>query len=751
MPEAAIERLRGLRFLLPRWLVLGALLACGSDGPAPPVPVRSVDVTPALLRLQLEGQPTGQLTATARDAGGQTLTGRTITWESLQPAVATVTAAGQVAAVGVGTTTVRATADGVAGTATVEVTLAPVFLVFVSLGSATLDVASTMTATASLRDSTGNVLTGRVVQWSSSNAAVASVNTAGVVTGLTAGTASIIATSEGVAGMAQVRVFDTPPNLALESILVSQAVQRVDGAIPLIAGGHPVLVSVYGTLDRPYRSGLPAPRVRITVFRGADQVLMDERAITGAVGTTTSVGDPIHQVVLASSIAAPSLRLTATINPDAILPEATASDNTWPSTGPRDVPVHTVPPLLVHLVPILLSNGGSVGSVTQATLPEYLFATRQMHPAPAVDATIGNTVSVDVVFGDGQLSAYSGILQTLDMVRVAEGSSRFYVGALRPPPGVSFVQFGGIGYVPFNLQSIGPGTRTAVVVGVGWFARQRQSTELVAHELGHTMGRRHAPCGGAASPDPLYPHPNASIGVYGHDLYSISLGVPGLPTIYAPNGSSDVMSYCNPAWISDYNYAALLQARLTAAAAVASAGAPCECLLVWGSVERDSIRLRPAFAMRTREALPLRPGSYTMTGERGDGRPLFSFTFEPSEIDHAPDVRHFTFAVPLATADRAALARIRVSGRGRPESVLSVRSTTAAAEVSASRGTDDALEVRWNASQFPAAIVRDAGSGAILGLGFQGRLITRPTSGDVEMLLSNGVSSVPIRVRPRPR
>src|SRR5205814_4107300 len=52
----------------------------------------------------------------------------------------------------------------------------------------------------------GNVLTGRTISWTSSNAAVATVSGTGLVSGVAAGSATITATSEGRSGQAQVTV-----------------------------------------------------------------------------------------------------------------------------------------------------------------------------------------------------------------------------------------------------------------------------------------------------------------------------------------------------------------------------------------------------------------------------------------------------------------------------------------------------------------------------------------------------------------
>jgi hypothetical protein len=131
-------------------------------------------------------------------------------------------------------------------------------------------------------------------------------------------------------------------------------------------------------------------------------------------------------------------------------------------------------------------------------------------------------------------------------------------------------------------------------------------------------------------------------------MYTWSLNG-GTPPALGASTSFDVMSYCVPAWISDYNYEALLSARLAAGppvAAIADAGAECECLLVWGTVEGDEITINPAFVVRTRSQ-PAAGGSFLVEGVREDGRVAFAQAFEPSEIDHAPGVRHFAMAIPL--------------------------------------------------------------------------------------------------------
>lgn len=77
--------------------------------------------------------------------------------------------------------------------------------VTVSLGASSIDVGGTTNATATVRDGRGRAVA-KPVEWSTSNASVATVSSSGVVTGVAAGTADITATSSNKSGSATVTV-----------------------------------------------------------------------------------------------------------------------------------------------------------------------------------------------------------------------------------------------------------------------------------------------------------------------------------------------------------------------------------------------------------------------------------------------------------------------------------------------------------------------------------------------------------------
>jgi uncharacterized protein YjdB len=169
-----------------------------------PAPVASVAVSPTSATL-IVGQ-TLQLEAQPRDASGRPLDGRTMTWSTNRPDVATVTSTGIVAAVSPGTATITATSEGRSGTATIVVQAPTVSRVEVTPATATVNVGGSFRLTATVYDSRGSVIPAAQVKWASSDLTIAIVDNTGRVLGLSEGNVVITATSGDKAGTASVRV-----------------------------------------------------------------------------------------------------------------------------------------------------------------------------------------------------------------------------------------------------------------------------------------------------------------------------------------------------------------------------------------------------------------------------------------------------------------------------------------------------------------------------------------------------------------
>lgn len=245
-------------------LVLALLAACGGGGtdapetPAPPPtpkPVATVAVT--LGNSSVLVGATTSASAETRDATGNVLSGRTISWTSSQSGVASVSAAGQVTAIAAGTTNIIATSEGQTGSATLTVAPIPVASIVLSTDSTDVNIRSTVTLQAVTRDAAGQTLAGRVVAWQSSAPTTASVSATGVVSMLLPGTVTITATSEGRSATARVRGTVGSLNAIVDSMRLAREMPAM-GAVLLsregivaigvggnrrMTGGQPVTVN----------------------------------------------------------------------------------------------------------------------------------------------------------------------------------------------------------------------------------------------------------------------------------------------------------------------------------------------------------------------------------------------------------------------------------------------------------------------------------------------------------------------------
>ena len=106
------------RHLLTVLGVVGLASAC-KDG-VEPVIVASVEVTsPIGALLDVGGNAT--LSAAAKDRAGESVSGISFTWTSSNPAVVSITAAGSIEALAIGTATIRAEAGSAAGSLALRV------------------------------------------------------------------------------------------------------------------------------------------------------------------------------------------------------------------------------------------------------------------------------------------------------------------------------------------------------------------------------------------------------------------------------------------------------------------------------------------------------------------------------------------------------------------------------------------------------------------------------------------------------
>ena len=156
--------------------------------------IHVTNVSLSQTELSLTEGNTAQLTATVKPDNA---TNKNVTWNSDDTGVATVDATGKVTAVSAGTATITVTTVDQSKTATCEVTVAaatvPVSGVSLNKDSLALGVGDTETLTATVAPDNA---TNKAVTWTSSDTSVATVDAAGKVTAVGAGTATITVTTQ---------------------------------------------------------------------------------------------------------------------------------------------------------------------------------------------------------------------------------------------------------------------------------------------------------------------------------------------------------------------------------------------------------------------------------------------------------------------------------------------------------------------------------------------------------------------------
>jgi hypothetical protein len=286
--------------------------------------------------------------------------------------------------------------------------------------------------------------------------------------------------------------------------------------------------------------------------------------------TTTAQGSlsTTCNATLPGNWVAPGLRVELRADPNNQVAETDESDNALtlnPSVGAGTI---------LHLTVVPVVHQGQTASI-----PDFAQTLWRIWPLKETPYTARAPYTFSGTLSGQDANAWSQLLDELRALRQVDGSGRYYYGFVK----VGYTSgIAGIGYIGYP-------------VAVGWDYSQ-SAPAVMAHELGHNFGRNHAPCG--TNGDSSYPYPDGKIGTWGYDLASGALK--------DPNQYYDLMSYCGPQWVSDYNYEAVqsfLENNLPRPQSL-----PEEGLLFSGRIRGDEVVFNPPLRLSRGpggEAFPL--------------------------------------------------------------------------------------------------------------------------------------------------
>jgi hypothetical protein len=521
-------------------------------------------------------------------------------------------------------------------------------------------------------------------------------------------------------------------SLSFGGIQLNQGTQTLQGDIPAVAG-RPALLRVIVRSDQPNSLN---PMVRLRLFAGNTLIREDllQRNANG-VPVNPDLSDPAQSwnVVLPASDIVPNLRAEAYVDQDATVPDVATAQMTSVPLNPV-----TLAPLRIVFIPVHSTIRNATGNISVSNVDAFLTATRQWIPSSTILPSFHSTYTtgLDLSLRD----AWSLLLAELQVIRILEGATdEYYHGIIPNFPGIAL---GGLAFRPSSPASL---SRT----GLTYDGTLSGTSVTLPHELGHNLGRRHAPCGGPDGVDPLYPHSGALIGALPFDIVTSQL-MPAGPL-------RDFMSYCHPRWASDYTYDGILQWRLEDPYARFGALPPAaelgrqEGLLLWGTIGANGVTLNPAFSLSARPALPESNGPNQLRGVATDGTVLFAYGFSATPIADAADGMEegFTYFVPLSTASIDRLDRIElVTPRGqvvnRSSGAAGVLADAVQSQVTMEARTGDLFRMRWDSGRFPMALVRDAITGQVISIARGGDVdvsSNNRTQAQLEVYLSDGVRS----------
>ena len=476
-------------------------------------------------------------------------------------------------------------------------------------------------------------------------------------------------------------------DLSITSLEATQSVQTDSNSVPMVAGRVTVLRVYAKTSSVQPASGI---QVSVSGTRGGSPLPGSPLLIgPGSVSPLPSRGwyTSTFNVQLPTVWTSGQVDLVTRVDSANAVTEVDEGNNTASLT----LNFNSVPALDIMIVPVNYThtpNGQLYPAPTVDTVSDWIM---RSYPVNAVNISWHAPINFT---GDlkSNMSDWSALL---DQVTVLWGSETHPAGqvyyGLVPIKNSTSNWLGSGGVVGYGWI----GWRTAIgldLTGGGWSADSTGQT--AAHEIGHNFGRRHAPCGNPAGPDPSYPYANASIGQYGLDISKAR--------VWSPDTTKDLMSYCSPKWLSDYTYLGLYNDQRSNGLVTTSIP-PTEVLMIRASFDGDVPSLRPIYSLSSvPSALP--PSSeYDVELLDGDGRVMVSYPVSvlvAEESDMKTQAIHALVPRPAQPVARVRLVR---GGVMVTERMLSASAATLSVAIDVERSAD-AVTLHWGAPNVPALV-----------------------------------------------
>lgn len=295
------------------------IATCGSASDSVDVTVgqtiAALSVAPS--KLSLAVGDTAHLRVSAADAQNASVSVPALAWSSSDPAIATVDGSGVVRALKAGAASITVKGAGQSATVSAQISAtgpAPVGEVSVFPTSRTfLALGDTLHARVTTTDADGKPIAGRAIHWTSSDAAVASVDSTGLVTARGNGAATINAVVDGKSAVLTVDVAQAPKFVRIspsDPVLDALGATLHLSAAISDANGH-----VVKACTPEWKSLSPGIATISASGSLVSKDIGETRVIAGCAGVADTVSVTVRQVVTSISItsAASSVQVGNTV------------------------------------------------------------------------------------------------------------------------------------------------------------------------------------------------------------------------------------------------------------------------------------------------------------------------------------------------------------------------------------------------------------------------------------------------------
>jgi Peptidase M66 len=519
---------------------------------------------------------------------------------------------------------------------------------------------------------------------------------------LTASDTASIATGEvtveGISGtlqqsaslnLATIKPDPNRPDLFIKKIEWGQSVLKPD--LRLIPGKSALLLAYINATQ----TGISGIRVRATVSANSTTL--------GTLDLTST-----YWSILPKEWIKTGLEVKLEVDAGRDLKESNEANNAQvlkPSVGTGTKLYLTMVPLIADGKPAMAFDAAA-----QASLKTGLMA---LWPLADIDMQVRAPYTVKAAG-----SNWGNVLEEVTALRDADQSERYYYGYYAIGGGIAWVGYG----VGAGLPDLG----------------------VVAHELGHTFGQWHAPCGNPSGVDADYPYKDGSIGSWGFDSSKKAL--------VDPSKYKDVMGYCGTKWVSDFMYRKaqlFLESNLPSAKGVNDATT--DLLLVSGRLENGQVSLEPMQRISGVATAP-KAGPYNLSLETATGPKQVSFdvrrTTHEDGTEKTIDKAQFSFTMP----DPGSISKLTIT----ENNVLKLEQSAATGMLRAQsvqattvKRNGSSLSLTWDAKAYPSVAVAHIapdGTRTTLALGLTGGTAALELgtlgAGQFEVSASDGLNGI---------